>query len=72
MIRTYRGQTYAYRGEVPYMKRDGTETTLSRWFTHCAQCGEPFEATTPTHSLEFHPSRRCAKHKRPGQRVRSA
>lgn len=72
MIRVYQGQSYAFRGEVPHRRGDGGMTKLSRWFSNCADCGEPFETLTPTHSLKFEPSRRCQLHKRPGQKVGAA
>jgi hypothetical protein len=70
LIRTFDGQRYELIGDQPYMRRDGTETTLSVWRSRCAQCGEPFEVRTPTASAKFVPNRRCPKHKRPGARVR--
>jgi hypothetical protein len=69
MLKTYRGQNYELTGTRPYIRRDGTETHLAVWRSHCADCGEPFELQTPGKSSRFEPNRRCPKHKRPGCRV---
>jgi len=53
-----------------HIRRDGSETFLAVWESLCAQCGEPFTCTTPAAATRFQPNRRCAKHNRPGQRVR--
>jgi hypothetical protein len=66
------GQSYEFARTEPHTRRDGTETTLMVWRSHCAQCGEPFEVLTPAGSGKFSPNRRCQKHKRPGVRVRTA
>jgi len=34
-------------GEMPYTRKDGTQTTLARWQGLCRLCGKPFEVTTP-------------------------
>ena len=65
----YKGQHYAAVEVVSHICRDGRETTLTRWLSWCAQCGEPFTFTAPTKAKTFQPNRRCAKHKRPGSRV---
>lgn len=68
--RTHHGQLYLQTGSEPHIRQDGTRTSLLRWLSWCAHCGEPFSFTTPANALKFNPNRRCAKHKRPGQRVR--
>jgi hypothetical protein len=68
--RVYRGQRYVVAGWFKRARRDGTEATILRWQSACAECGEPFIVTTPVASSKFEPSRRCQKHKRPGKRVR--
>jgi len=72
MLKTYRGQEYEMIGTEPYIRRDGTETLLVVWRSHCATCGKPFELRTPKESSKFDPNRRCQKHKRPGVRVRES
>lgn len=67
--RTYRGQRYVIVGSIPYTRRDGTRTTLTRWRSWCPRCGDPFEFSMPTTATKFEPNRRCQKHKRPGSHV---
>lgn len=68
--RTYRGQVYIPIGKRTRERRDGTMAELIVWQSGCAECGAPFEFTTPAKSSKFEPNRRCQKHKRPGQKVR--
>lgn len=65
-------QLYELARTEPYQRRDGTETELIVWQSHCATCGEPFELRTPSKASKFVPNRRCQKHKRPGARVESS
>jgi hypothetical protein len=65
-------QVYELARTEPHIRRDGTETELAVWQSHCAQCGEPFEFRAPSKASKFEPNRRCAKHKRPGARVKSS
>ena len=69
--RHHKGQTYVEIEQVPHVCRDGRETTLTRWLSWCATCGEPFTFTSPTMRSRFEPNRRCGQHKRPGCRVAS-
>lgn len=71
MNREYHGQTYKVIGSFERERRDGTIATILTWTSDCASCGEPFTFTTPAKASKFQPNRRCQKHKRPGQRVRS-
>jgi len=64
-----RGQRYTAIEAVPHVCRDGRETTLTRWLSWCATCGQPFTFTSPTSAKAFQPNRRCAKHKRPGAKT---
>lgn len=70
MIRSHKGQTYEVVGRFLRERRDGTTAEILRWQSACADCGEPFEITTPARSSKFQPNRRCQRHKRPGHRVR--
>lgn len=66
-IRNYKGQDYKLVETLPYVRvSDGTETELAIWESSCAKCGEPFRFARPTEASEFHPNRRCRKHRRPG------
>jgi hypothetical protein len=67
--KVHKGQVYRSVGEVEHLRQDGTKTTLTRWRSECATCGEEFEFTTPTTATNFNPNRRCAKHRKPGRAV---
>ena len=41
------GQRYVVIDIRPYRRKDGTPTTLIVWRSHCSDCGQPFELTTP-------------------------
>lgn len=69
-IRTEKGQRYEVVDTFGRPRRDGTVATILVWQSSCAQCREAFQFTTPASSSKFQPNRRCAKHKRPGHRVR--
>lgn len=69
-FKTFHGQRYARIGEFQRERRDGTLATIIRWQSHCAECGAPFEFTTPASSSKFEPNRRCQTHKRPGVKVK--
>lgn len=71
LVRTFRGQTYRMIGSYARERSDGSEATILSWESRCAECGDSFTITTPERSSKFEPSRRCQRHKRPGQRVRS-
>jgi hypothetical protein len=66
----YKGQRYERVDTVTHVKLDGTAVPLAEWRSSCAECGDEFEimTTTKRRSLQW-PSRRCAKHRRPGIRV---
>lgn len=70
--RTFHGQRYVFVRAFDRERRDGTLATILVWRSRCADCGGPFEITTPAVAAKFQPNRRCQRHKRPGQRVRSA
>ncbi|WP_165938445.1 hypothetical protein [Parafrankia sp. BMG5.11] len=67
--RIYRGQVYRPICTRPHLCRDGRQTLLAVWESHCVQCGAPFTLTTPLHAGKFQPNRRCQQHKRPGSTV---
>jgi hypothetical protein len=70
--RTEKGQRYDVVDTTQRDRKDGTVATILHWQSACAECGAPFRFTTPAASAKFQPNRRCAKHKRPGQRVKEA
>ncbi|GGC31242.1 hypothetical protein GCM10011371_18340 [Novosphingobium marinum] len=71
LVRDFRGQRYEVVEKSERTRRDGTLAIILHWESMCADCGEPFRLTTPAASSKFEPNRRCQKHKRPGQRVKS-
>ncbi len=71
-IRFVDGQFYEAVEAVPYIRRDGTATSLQVWKSHCVECGTPFSFMVPISGLKFEPNRRCQTHKRPGLRPRKA
>lgn len=70
--RMFRGQLYECIESAPHRRRDGRETLLSVWQSHCWDCGAAFTFTVPLMARKFEPNRRCQRCKRPGQRVRRA
>ena len=64
------GQRYVVIDIRPYRRKDGTSTTLIVWRSHCSNCGQPFELTTPLATKW--PNRRCPAHHAPGQAVTAA
>lgn len=67
----YRGQRYRRLGREPWVRKDGSTTTISLWSSNCATCGAPFECTSPDEAEYFHPARHCAAHRRPRSTWRS-
>lgn len=68
--RDYKGQLYTLVTAFERDRRDGSVATILIWESPCADCDHPFTLTTPAAASKFQPNRRCAKHKRPGQRVK--
>ena len=64
------GQRYVVIDIWPYRRKDGTPTTLIVWRSHCSDCGQSFELTTPLATKW--PNRRCPAHHAPGQAVTAA
>ncbi|RYE39506.1 MAG: hypothetical protein EOP21_10610 [Hyphomicrobiales bacterium] len=68
-VRLHKGQRFEVVMTSERPRRDGTIASILHWEAPCAQCGDPFQFTTPASSSKFEPNRRCQKHKRPGHRV---
>lgn len=61
----YRGQVYRCEGSEPHTRRNGTQTTLDRWASHCKRCGQPFVCKrVPGDRLYTNLNRHCAQHAR--------
>jgi len=52
-------QLYTLVASEPFIRRDGRQTVLAIWQSHCAQCGQCFEFKRPTRAVKFQPNRRC-------------
>lgn len=69
-VRLHHGQRYVCVGQESYTrKRDGLKTSFLVWETACAECDRPFRVRTAQAATAFAPSRRCHRHRRPGQRA---
>lgn len=69
--RDYLGQRYVVVETSQRRRADRSIATILTWASECAECGEQLTCTTPAASTKFQPNRRCQRHKRPGQRVRT-
>jgi hypothetical protein len=55
----------------PHKTMDGRQMELTRWQSHCADCGAPFELLTPRRTVAVRVDRRrCAEHRDPKRRVK--
>lgn len=65
------GQRYVLVAQkLHYRQSDGEPTTILVWESSCAECGVPFETTTPLKVNYI--NRRCKKHRKPGRKVADA
>jgi hypothetical protein len=60
----YRGQVYERDRIEPFVRKDGTASSVAIWRSTCVQCLEPFECTTPAITPRFRPARRCIECRR--------
>jgi Zn finger protein HypA/HybF involved in hydrogenase expression len=60
-------QIYRPIGSRQHVTRDGRQTTLIQWLTHCPSCGSEF--TISTNMLFSAPRRRCDDCKSPNRQV---
>ena len=58
------GQRFEVVELIPHRRRDGQQTVLINWASHCARCGQPFRQSTSM-TAKF-PNRRCQEHHAPG------
>ena len=70
-LKIYQDQRYLAVAVRPYLRKDGTTSAIVTWQSHCAQCGQAFTFDLGASVTKFYPNRRCQKHKRPSQRVRT-
>lgn len=65
-----KGQEYRFVRTEPYTRKDGSETIVEIWESHCAYCGKIFRTTRPANLSKLGWARRCSTHKMPGIGVR--
>ena len=54
----------------PHTTRDGRHIELTRWLSHCTDCGAPFDLITPRRAAAVRVDRRrCEEHRNPKRRV---
>ena len=63
------GQRFEVVELIPHRRRDGQQTVLISWASHCARCGQPFRQTTGMTAKS--PNRHCPAHHAPGVPVTS-
>jgi len=63
MVADWRGQQFELVEVRPHRRRDGRDTLVFVWRSHCLVCGTAFSATTPQRKLKY-PPRRCPEHAR--------
>ena len=72
-VRMFRGQRYECGAIEPYTRKDGVQSSVALWATHCATCGQPFTVTMAVGQWDWPnfkgPTRRCRKHAKSGSRV---
>ena len=55
----------------PHKTMDGRQIELTRWLSHCADCGAPFDLLAPRRNAPVRVDRRrCAEHRDPKRRVK--
>ena len=57
----WRGQNYKLIRIEPYRRRDGRDTLILVWRSHCFECGAEFECSAPQRAFRG-ATRRCARH----------
>jgi hypothetical protein len=65
----WRGQPYELVEVTPYTRSDGAPSQVLVWEAPCWTCGEPFQVRASLGGARGL-NRRCARHKRPGVRVK--
>jgi uncharacterized protein (DUF983 family) len=64
------GQVYKQIGFKIINGKNGVAREYMVFRSHCADCGEEFEAHCPSDLQYFTPNRRCPDHSRPGEAVK--
>lgn len=61
------GRVFYHLANVPYTRRDGSQTELAVWHSACVVCGASFTVTTPTEGRwpgsDSFGAKHCAAHK---------
>jgi hypothetical protein len=66
-ILMFEGQRFVMIGSTLHERSDGVTVPLIVWRSHCPNCDQPFECKTTLQARW--PTRRCKRHRRPGQAV---
>jgi hypothetical protein len=61
MVADWRGQQYELVEVNPYRHRDGRDSLVFVWRSHCLTCGAAFTITAPQRRLKY-PLRHCPEH----------
>jgi hypothetical protein len=73
-VRMFQGQRYECEAIEPYTRKDGAQSSIALWGTHCATCGQPFTAKMAIGQWDWPsfsgPIRRCRDHAKSGRAVR--
>ncbi|MFA1626064.1 hypothetical protein ACDY96_25920 [Rhizobium mongolense] len=69
-IATFNGQTYTCVGVTAHERANRRVTELAIWESRCPECGEAFTFQTSVTRGIVSPNRRCARHRKPGIKVR--
>ena len=73
-VRMFQGQRYECEAIEPYTRKDGAQSSIALWGTHCATCSQPFTAKMAVGQWDrpdFRgPVRRCREHAKRGRSVR--
>lgn len=64
-VTTQDGRVFYWLANIPYVRKDGSETEIAVWHSSCSVCRAPFTVATP---MDFGTSKsffakHCKKHK---------
>jgi hypothetical protein len=73
-VRMFEGQRYECEAIEPHTRKDGAQSSIALWATHCATCGQPFTVKMAIGQWDWPsfkgPVRRCREHAKMGLKVR--
>ncbi len=71
MRSSFNEQEYRCIGVTAHERANGRMTELAIWESRCPECGDPFTFQTSVTRGIVSPNRRCARHRKPGIKVKS-